>query len=119
MDTFEYCSVRVFMYFAKKPSEVKSYFEDEKIVAEWLEKSGVVVTIEKDKVERFTISGALRTSNNTSTLTNYVYMAYAPLTYLLPYLNNLGKEGWEVVEYKSSEVSNFGEALLKRKIQKG
>ena len=41
----------------------------------------------------------------------------SPLFYIQPILAELGKEGWEVIEYKSDEFRCFGEALLKRKVQ--
>ncbi|MEP7136136.1 MAG: hypothetical protein ABI904_14505 [Chloroflexota bacterium] len=42
----------------------------------------------------------------------------APILEMGPYLAKLGKEGWEVIEYKfRTDSPVFGQALLKRKSQ--
>src|SRR5687767_5387001 len=44
------------------------------------------------------------------------HLKETPLFYIQPYMAELGKEGWEVVEYKSDQINCFGEVLFKRKV---
>lgn len=42
-----------------------------------------------------------------------------PIDYLLPFFSKLGREGWEVIESKTSTLGSlYGHALLKRRITK-
>jgi hypothetical protein len=40
------------------------------------------------------------------------------LRVLSEFLSRLGREGWEVIEYKTNNDPAFGQALLKRKVNK-
>ena len=114
MDIFKYCSVRLKINLAKKPPSTPVY--DANAWDKWFINSKAVVEIEKENVESFIVEGALRIQNPNYMISSDVYLTEPPLHYILPYLNKLGQEGWEVIEYKSSEIANFSEALLKRRI---
>lgn len=47
-----------------------------------------------------------------------VILKETPLYYLQQHLTSLGKEGWEVIQYRSSDDDHFAEVLLKRKVVK-
>lgn len=121
MDVYEYCLVEVYISRAEYPPKSGDPGETDNNPnswANWFKNSSVVVSIEKEKVEYFRIKDELIASRNDIPTVTHLYFKESPTKYILPYLNNLGKEGWEVVEYKASEVDNFGQALLKRKVQK-
>lgn len=119
MDKFEYSTVRLELVYGSHPTLPGQGI---------LEKALVVITkywdeagTQKSQIEEIEIEDVLTDTTRNGCINGHIkksldrYLSVHPTDILLPYMAQMGTEGWEVINYSSSE--SFGEALLKRKIK--
>ena len=118
MDTFEYALMRLYL---EVPDAKDKYYRNVKILITTYDASqagqpGV------EKIQKFDLNDKVpevkRYFSDRFFVESYFVSPNYPLVQMGPYLAMMGKEGWEVVEYKipSYDDTCFGQALLKRRI---
>ena len=118
MDTFEYAVMRLYL---ETPESKDKYYRNVKLSITTYETSeagcpGIEHTRQFDLNDK--IPEVKRFFNDRYYVESYYVSPNYPLIQMGPYLAMIGKEGWEVIDYKipSYEDTCFGQALLKRRI---
>ena len=118
MDTFEYAVMRLFL---EVPESKDKYYRNVKLSITTYDTTeagcpGVENTRKFDLNDK--VPEVKRFFSERYFVESYYVSPNYPLIQMGPYLAMMGKEGWEVVEYKipSFEEPCFSQALLKRKI---
>jgi hypothetical protein len=118
MDTFEYAVMRLFL---EAPVSKDKYYRNVKLSITTYATSdagcpGTENTLEFDLNDK--VPEVKRFFTDRYSVESYYVSPNYPLIQMGPYLAMMGKEGWEVVEYKipTYEDTCFGQALLKRRI---
>ena len=118
MDTFEYAVMRLFL---ENPESKEKYYRNVKLSITTYDTNeagcpGVENTRKFDLNDK--VPEVKRFFTERYFVESYFVSPNYPFLQMGPYLAMMGKEGWEVIEYKipSFEEPCFGQALLKRRI---
>jgi hypothetical protein len=118
MDTFEYAVMRLYL---ETPEVKDKYYRDVKLLITTYDTSETGCP-GREKTQKFDLNDKVpevkRAFNERFSVESYYVSPNYPLVQMGPYLAMMGKEGWEVIEYKipAYEDTCFGQALLKRRI---